>query len=126
MSSKSKTPAWERFEINDGPVVRLAHLGGLTVLVCLVLLIGWMVVAPVDEVAKARESTPARVSLAWLLRKPMVTSVIFGARNLEQFEDNLAAAELKLADEDVRKLDEASALDLGYPYEFMRNVQGRW
>jgi len=86
----------------------------------------WRILDAVDEVAKAHDSTPARVSLAWLMRKPMVTSVIFGARSLAQLDDNVSASELGLTDEDMRKLDEVSAPDLGYPYEFMRNVQGRW
>jgi aryl-alcohol dehydrogenase-like predicted oxidoreductase len=66
------------------------------------------------------------VALAWLLRKPTVTSVIFGARSIEQLEDNLGAAELKLTDEQLAALDEASAFELGYPYEFMGRIQSRW
>ena len=64
--------------------------------------------------------------LAWLLRKTAVSSVIFGARTVEQVAGNLAAADLKLSDEQVKLLDEASAFELGYPYEFMKNIQGRW
>ncbi|WP_269582950.1 HlyD family type I secretion periplasmic adaptor subunit [Roseibium sp. Sym1] len=43
----------KRFELSDGPVVRLAHLGSLTVLVCFGLIVAWMVLTSVDEVAKA-------------------------------------------------------------------------
>lgn len=53
MSRQPKQP-YERFEINSGPVVRLANVGALTVMVCLGLIIAWTVVTPVDEVAKAR------------------------------------------------------------------------
>lgn len=43
----------ERFELNDGPVVRLAHLGSLAVLACFCLIVAWMVLTSIDEVAKA-------------------------------------------------------------------------
>ncbi|MCA9719466.1 MAG: aldo/keto reductase, partial [Myxococcales bacterium] len=70
----------------------------------------------------------AQVALAWLLRKPGVTSVIFGARSLAQLDDNVKAAALAsaLREGDVQRLDEASAFELGYPYEFIRRIQGRW
>ena len=71
----------------------------------------------------ATRSTPSAVSLAWLLTRPQVTSVIFGARTLEQLEANLAAAELELTPGHVATLDQASALDLGYPYSFISQMQ---
>ncbi|SEM23872.1 Predicted oxidoreductase [Stigmatella aurantiaca] len=86
----------------------------------------WRVLEAVDAVAAELKATPSQVSLAWLLRKRAVTSVIFGARNLAQLEDNLKAAELKLDDAQQKRLDDASALELGYPYEFMNRVMGRW
>jgi len=86
----------------------------------------WKIIEAVRAVAKERDSNPAAVSLAWLLRKPAVSSVIFGARTVAQLEDNLKAAELELSDADVERLDEASSFELGYPYAFMNNVQGRW
>ncbi len=80
------------------------------------------VMAVADEVGKS----PSAVSLAWLLARPEVSSVVFGARSLEQVADNASAAEIVLSGDQVRRLSEASAFDLGYPYEFMTNVQGRW
>ncbi len=87
---------------------------------------GWRTIDAVKAIAKEKESTPSAISLAWLLAKPAVTSVIFGARSLEQLDDNLAAADVKLTDEDVKRLDDASALKLGYPYDFLGNIQKRW
>ena len=87
---------------------------------------GWRTIDAVKAIAKEKETTPSAISLAWLLAKPAVTSVIFGARSLEQLDDNLAAADVKLTDEDVKRLDDASAFKLGYPYEFLGNVQKRW
>jgi aryl-alcohol dehydrogenase-like predicted oxidoreductase len=86
----------------------------------------WRILDAVIKVAEALRATPAQVSLAWLLRKPTVTSVIFGARSVAQLEDNLAAAELQLTDAHLAALDEASGFELGYPYQFMSNVQKRW
>ena len=86
----------------------------------------WDILEAVDAVAAETEATPAQVALAWLLHKQSVTSVIFGARTLEQLDDNVKAAELSLSVEQVARLDNASAFELGYPYEFLRNVQKKW
>jgi aryl-alcohol dehydrogenase-like predicted oxidoreductase len=59
--------------------------------------------------------TPARVAIAWLLRRPEVTSVIIGASTPAQLEDNLAAATLELDDAHVDQLDEAGAVPPIYP-----------
>ena len=86
----------------------------------------WRALGAAREVAAETNSTPAAVSLAWLLSKPQVTSTIFGARTIAQLEDNVRATELSLTAEQLQRLDAASAPELGYPYEFMGNVQGRW
>jgi aryl-alcohol dehydrogenase-like predicted oxidoreductase len=87
---------------------------------------GWRTVEAVKAIAKEKGTTPSAVSLAWLLAKPTVTSVIFGARSIAQLDDNLAASDVKLTAEEVQRLDEASAFELGYPYEFIKRIQGRW
>lgn len=87
---------------------------------------GWRILDAVNAVAAEVGSTASAVSLAWLLAKPAVTSVIFGARSLEQLDDNLKAADVKLTAAQVQKLDEASAFPLGYPYDFIANIQKRW
>ena len=87
---------------------------------------GWAIIDALKAVAKELDATPAQVALAWCLHKPGVTSVIFGARSGEQLGDNLKAATLELSADLLRRLDEASAFPLGYPYEFIRNIQGRW
>jgi aryl-alcohol dehydrogenase (NADP+) len=75
------------------------------------------VVDAVRQIAEARGISMAQVALAWLVDRPAITSVILGARTLEQLDDNLAAADLHLTAEETAKLDEASdpgAAD--YPY----------
>lgn len=87
---------------------------------------GWKTLDVLHAIAGELGATPASVALAWLLKKDAVTSAIFGARTVEQLDDNLAAAKVALPDEAVRRLDEASAAPLGYPYEMIKGVQGRW
>ena len=86
----------------------------------------WAILETVRAVAREVSSTPAAVSLAWLLAKPQVTSVIFGARTLEQLDANVLGADLKLTPQHVEALDKASALDLGYPYAFIAQTQTTW
>ncbi len=86
----------------------------------------WRIIDAVRAVASETGQAPATVSLAWLLAKPQVSSVIFGARNVEQLESNLAAGDLELAPKHVEILDNASAFDIGYPYEFIGRTQGSW
>jgi aryl-alcohol dehydrogenase-like predicted oxidoreductase len=87
----------------------------------------WKILDAVRAVAAEVGSTLSAVSLAWLLAKPQVTSVIFGARTLEQLDDNLKASELALSSEQRAVLDAASAFEVGYPYEFIARVSdGRW
>jgi aryl-alcohol dehydrogenase-like predicted oxidoreductase len=45
---------------------------------------------------------------------------------VEQLDDNLKAADVKLSPDDVKKLDDASAFDIGYPYKMIANIQKRW
>ena len=52
--------------------------------------------------------------------------MIIGVRSLSQLQDNLKAAETGLPDEAIRQLDQASAVALDYPYDFLTEIQGRW
>jgi aryl-alcohol dehydrogenase-like predicted oxidoreductase len=75
----------------------------------------WACVEAMREVGEAHGVSVARVALAWLLHKSAVTSVIIGAKTLEQLDDNLAAADLILAAEEMSRLDEVSRLPAEYP-----------
>ena len=66
-------------------------------------------------IAKAHGVSAATVALSWILAKPFVTSVIIGAKRLDQLHENLAASDLNLTAEETRQLDEASALPPEYP-----------
>ena len=87
---------------------------------------GWATLDVLESIAREAEATPSQVALAWLLSKKTVSSVIFGARTLAQLEDNARAASLKLPAQAVARLDEVSAPPLGYPYDFIKRVQGKW
>jgi aryl-alcohol dehydrogenase-like predicted oxidoreductase len=75
----------------------------------------WKILDVMAPIAKAHDCSPARVSLAWLLAKPVVTSVIIGAKRLDQLKDNLSAVALTLTQDEPRQLDEVSALPPEYP-----------
>jgi aryl-alcohol dehydrogenase-like predicted oxidoreductase len=77
-------------------------------------------------IAAAHGVSVARVALAWVLHQPAVTSVIIGAKTLEQLADNLAAADLKLSDAELAALDEVSKLPREYPgWMFERQLADR-
>ena len=86
----------------------------------------WRILDAVRAIAKEVGASPASVSLAWLLEQPQVSSVIFGARTVAQLEENVKSVDVSLTAGQLKILDEASAFELGYPYGFMKNVQGRW
>jgi aryl-alcohol dehydrogenase-like predicted oxidoreductase len=74
--------------------------------------------AIVDElgtIAKAHESTVARVALAWVQAQPGVTSTIIGARRLAQLEDNVKALEVKLSTQELGRLDALTKPTFGFP-----------
>lgn len=77
----------------------------------------WRVIDTVRAIASARNVSMAQVSLSWLVDRPAVTSVILGARTIEQLDDNLGAADLHLSAEETASLDEASTPIVDdYPY----------
>ena len=76
----------------------------------------WSIVDAVVEVAQGKGCSPAQVSLAWLLQRPGVTSLVIGARTEEQLKDNLAAAEVTLSAEEMERLTQVSQKPLEYPY----------
>lgn len=67
------------------------------------------------EIAEARGVSVARIALAYVLNKRFVMSVIIGAKNQEQLDDNLLATEIALSAEEMQRLDEVSRLPSEYP-----------
>jgi aryl-alcohol dehydrogenase-like predicted oxidoreductase len=73
------------------------------------------VIDAMRPIARSHGVSVARIAIAWLLHKSHVTSVIIGAKTSEQLQDNLAAVDLKLTEEDMASLDKVSALPPEYP-----------
>lgn len=77
---------------------------------------GYNIVDKLIEIAKRKNTSVAQISLAWLLHKPGVSSVIVGARKESQLIDNLGAVNVELSADEMNQLDEVSALKPEYPH----------
>ena len=75
------------------------------------------IVAAVKKVSDETGRGMAQVALAWLRYRPVPVIPIIGARKLTQLQDNLASFELTLSADQLKMLDEASVIELGFPYE---------
>src|SRR5271155_38425 len=65
--------------------------------------------------ALARKISVAQIALAWILSKSFVTTVIIGAKSMDQLRDNIASSRVRLDDAEIKQLDEISALPAEYP-----------
>jgi aryl-alcohol dehydrogenase-like predicted oxidoreductase len=74
------------------------------------------IVAAIKTVSDETGRSMAQVALAWLRYRPVPVIPIIGARKLSQLQDNLASIELTLSADQLRTLDEASRIELGFPY----------
>ena len=77
------------------------------------------------EVAGAIGATPSQVALAWLLQQPGRPLPIIGARTLDQLRDNLGCLSLMLSAEQLQRLDDASAIEPGFPNRLYKNARLR-
>ncbi|MEU7044116.1 aldo/keto reductase [Streptomyces varsoviensis] len=73
----------------------------------------------VKEIAAELGRTPSQVGLAWAMHQPDVTAPIIGARTAAQLEDNLGALDVDFTAAQLARLDELSAIDLGYPHDLL-------
>jgi aryl-alcohol dehydrogenase-like predicted oxidoreductase len=83
------------------------------------------VVAALKAVSDQTGRRMAQVALAWLRYRPVPVIPIIGARKLSQLQENLASFDLSLSTEQVQELDEASQIDLGFPYSIYENESAR-
>jgi aryl-alcohol dehydrogenase-like predicted oxidoreductase len=83
------------------------------------------VVAALKAVSDQTGRSMAQVALAWLRYRPVPVIPIIGARKLSQLQENLASFELSLSTEQVQALDEASQIELGFPYSIYGNEFAR-
>jgi aryl-alcohol dehydrogenase-like predicted oxidoreductase len=85
----------------------------------------YRVVDALDALSAETGKSVPQLALNWLLRKPTISTVIIGARNEAQLRDNLSAANFSLTAEQVARLDEASQVQIPYPYWHQRLFQNR-
>lgn len=76
---------------------------------------GWRLIDAMAAIARERGARIAQVALAWLLAKPWATTILLGASKLSQLDDNLKAADLELAKDEVQALDALTAPQAQYP-----------
>jgi len=75
----------------------------------------WRILDVLRPIANEHNTGVATIALAWVLAKPFVTSVIIGAKRIDQLDQNLAAVDVPLTPEEMKQLDEVSALPPEYP-----------
>lgn len=81
----------------------------------------WQIIEAIGDIIEAHPgATYSQVALAWLLAQAAVSSVIIGARTMSQLEDNLGTENLKLAPDEINRMNEVSAPVEGYPYRMIR------
>jgi aryl-alcohol dehydrogenase-like predicted oxidoreductase len=85
----------------------------------------YRVVDALEEVANETGKTIPQISLAWLLTRPTVSTIIIGARDEAQLTQNLGAVGWTLSREHIAKLDAASETSLAYPYWHQRGFEER-
>ena len=85
----------------------------------------WDCIDAMRPIAESKGVSVARVALAWLLHQPQVTSVIVGAKRLDQLADNIAAAQVVLSVDELQAIDSASGLSAEYP-GWMLERQGEY
>lgn len=76
---------------------------------------GYDCIEAMRGIAEAKGVSVAQIALAWLLHQKAVTSVIVGAKRLDQLDDNIAATSVELSPEELATLDQVSALPTEYP-----------
>jgi aryl-alcohol dehydrogenase-like predicted oxidoreductase len=83
---------------------------------------GYDLLDSLKQIADEHLATQAQVSIAWLLKRPAVTSVLVGASKLSQLEDNLESAKLALTEQDLKTLDHPTQTAAPYPNWFNQNI----
>ncbi|RZK93927.1 MAG: aldo/keto reductase [Hymenobacter sp.] len=82
------------------------------------------IIDKLKPMAEAKGCTVASLALAWLLHQPVVSTVIIGAKKMEQLDDNLTAVDVQFTPEELQQLDEVSKLAPEYPGWMLEFTQG--
>ena len=84
---------------------------------------GYDLIELLDELARDKGSTIPRLALSWLLQQAGITTLIVGAKKMEQLEDNLAAVDVTWSDDELARVAEATAPPSLYPHWMLRNFE---
>lgn len=77
------------------------------------------IAAEVGKVAQEAGASSAQVALSWIMHQPGLNIPIIGARKLDQLQDNLGSVDMKLSQDHLDRLNEVSAIEMGFPMEFL-------
>lgn len=80
-----------------------------------------LIVEEVNRIAEEVNKLPAQIALAWLLSQKTITSTTLGVRTVEQLENNLGSLEVNLSFDQIKRLNDVSRIDLGFPHEILAN-----
>ena len=83
---------------------------------------GYDIVEQLEAVAQKRNAAVPQVALAYLLSRPVVSSVVVGSKKIEHLKDNIGASELKLDEEDLERINKASEPSYPYPHWFKKAI----
>jgi aryl-alcohol dehydrogenase-like predicted oxidoreductase len=84
---------------------------------------GYELIDLLTSIGAKRGASPAQVSLAWLLTRPIVASILLGASKMTQLDDNLGAADVRLDTDELEQLDAATKPAAPYPHWFTERVK---
>ena len=79
----------------------------------------------VDDIADEIGATSAQVAIAWVRQRDPRVIPIVGVRTVEQMRDHLGSLDVRLSDDHFARLDKASEIDLGFPYNLLRSPDGQ-
>ncbi|MBI9071945.1 MAG: aldo/keto reductase [Melioribacteraceae bacterium] len=80
------------------------------------------IAATVVDMANETGKSPAQIALNWVRQKSKLVVPIIGARTIEQLQDNIGCLEFELSEEQMKKLNDASEIDLGFPTTFLNRT----
>lgn len=83
----------------------------------------YQIVDIITKIGNAHKVSAAQIALAWVRQRPGVTSTIIGAKRMDQLKDNIQSVNIILSPEELKEIDEVSALKAEYP-EWMTVYQG--
>jgi aryl-alcohol dehydrogenase-like predicted oxidoreductase len=76
----------------------------------------WNIIDVLIQIAKEKQVPTAQIALAWVLTRPGISSLVIGSRTLEHIDSNINACDIKLSEDERKRLNEVSKLPLIYPY----------